>query len=193
MVVTDRRGRFDCDEARREVDARTVPAGLVAGRLRLEPGESLALRVLQPVRITLRMTSSDSTRVTAPMLSRAVVTALDSVGGKWLARSLGEGEFTVDALPVGTYTITVDGADLDEPVVAIGGPARVRVGADRPDEAIAVELRARPMRLRSFGEAIVKPAAPDASKTTVPSRERASTRAGEPAPERPTLSPRPNQ
>ena len=193
VVVTDRRGRFGCDEARREVDARTVPAGLVAGRLRLEPGESLALRVLQPVRITLRMTSSDSTRVTAPMLSRAVVTALDSVGGKWLARSLGDGEFTVDALPVGTYTIAVDGADLDEPVVAVGGPARVRVGADRPDEAIAVELRARPMRLRSFGEAIVKPAAPDASKTTVPSRERASTRAGEPAPERPTLSPRPNQ
>lgn len=206
VVVTDRHGRFACDDARREVDARTVPAGLVAGHLRLNRGEALPLRVLQPVRITLRMTSSDSTRVTRAMLERAIVTARDSVGGKWLARSIGDGAFTVDALPVGTYTIAVDGADLDEPVVAVGGPARVRVGVDMQDEGVDVVLRARPMRLRSFGEATNSvPAATSstsgaagaasatasvsstAAKSSVP-----AVRASEPVPERQAPTPKPN-
>jgi hypothetical protein len=171
-VLSDKSGRFQCDDARREVDQRSVPPGLVATRAVLAAGESVALRVLQPMRVTLRMASGDASRLSQEALAGAIVVARDSMGGQWRARSTGAGSFVIDALPVGSYTIAVDGSDLAEPVVPVGSPPRVDVGGDVITPAVDVVLRARPLRMRTFDGTAPLPTAPNA----VPATERAPER-----------------
>jgi hypothetical protein len=167
-VLSDRSGRFQCDQLRREVDPRSVPPGLVAPRVALGAGESVPLRVLQPMRITLRMTNADVSRLPQDALAGARVVAQDSLGGQWLARSTGGGSFVLDALPVGSYTIAVDGSDLAEPVVPVSSPPRVLIGGDQIAPRVDVVLRARPLRIRTFQGTDPLPTAPNATAAPVP-------------------------
>jgi hypothetical protein len=134
------------------------------------------------------MASGDASRLSQEALAGAIVVARDSMGGQWRARSTGAGSFVVDALPVGSYTIAVDGSDLAEPVVPVGSPPRVDVGGDVITPAVDVVLRARPLRMRTFDGTAPLPTAPNAEPATERAPERvlessadATSRAGQSA------------
>ncbi len=149
-VATDKNGRYACAQARHEVDARTVPTGLVAARPRVDHGEAIALHVVQPLHITLRVPSSDSSRISRAALSQVVVSARDSSGYAWRARALGDGRYVVDALPVGRYELTMDASAADEPLSLTGAAPMIDIGANADAHEVALDVRPRPLRMRSF-------------------------------------------
>lgn len=148
-VVTDGSGRYPCSQRRHEVDARTVPTGLVLTRSTFEANEAIALRVVQPLIVEVRVPPADSARVSSETLSKLTVLANDIAGGTWTARPLGGGRFLIDALPVGRYTIAVDAGAADEPLMIHGARPTVDVGAhDQP--TVELTVRPRPMNIRAF-------------------------------------------
>jgi len=149
-VATDKNGRYTCSQARHEVDARTVPTGLVASRPRVDNGESIALHVVQPLRITLRVPSSDSSRLSGTALSQVVISARDSSGYAWRARALGDGRYVVDALPVGRYELVMDASTADEPLSMTGAAPMIDIGANTAAHDVELDVRPRPLRMRTF-------------------------------------------
>lgn len=149
-VMSDAQGRFACAERRHQIDARTVPTGLVAPTAEVSTGTLVALRVMQPLRVTLRLADADSLRVSRTALLRAVVYARDSTGAHWYARASGDGVFVVDALPIGRYHIGVDPSAIEEPLTMESGEPVVRIGADNVSPAVTVSLKARPLRIKTF-------------------------------------------
>ena len=149
-VLTDKHGRFSCQDREQSVDVRSIPTGLVAATHRIEPGRELALRVMQPLHVSLRLSAADSARVSRDELSRAVVFARDSSGAMWYARANSDGRFVLDALPVGRYAIGVDATPLEEPLSMEGSEPSVVVDGTQSLAPVEVALRARPLRVRSF-------------------------------------------
>ena len=149
-VQTDKHGRFSCHDREQSVDVRSIPTGLVAATHRLVPGGELALRVMQPLQVSLRLTATDSARISRDELSRAVVFARDSSGAMWYARANSDGRFVLDALPVGRYAIGVDATPLEEPLSMEGSEPSVVVDGSQSLAPVEIALRARPVRMRSF-------------------------------------------
>lgn len=150
LVQSDGEGRFSCGEREQTLDPRTVPVGLLASRLGVTYGQPVALRVVQPVRVTLTLSGTDSLRVHADMLRKAIVYARDSVGALWYARIEAAGQYVLEALPLGRYTIGVDASALDEPLTVAGGAPVVEVGGRGVPAPVVVGLRSRPVRVKSF-------------------------------------------
>jgi hypothetical protein len=157
-VATDAQGRYSCSQPRQEVDARTIPTGLVAARPRVENGEAIALRVVQPLRITLRVPTADSARISRSSLGQVAVSVRDSSGYAWRARALGDGRYVVDALPAGRYAVVVDASNAEEPLTLTGSAPSVEIGAHGTAPEVVLDVRPRPLRMRTFS-----PDAPGAS------------------------------
>ena len=171
-VVTDKHGRYPCNQRVQEADARTVPTGLVAARSKVRSGEELALRVVQPLVVTVQVATGDSSRVPRSAIEKLVVMAKDSAGGTWTARPTGSGQFLMDALPVGRYTVEVDAGAADEPLVLVGETPIVQVGADA-QPSVTLEVRPRPLRMRTFAP-VVSPS--EDVRSTAPARPKAKAR-----------------
>ncbi|MCC7054532.1 MAG: hypothetical protein IT355_14780 [Gemmatimonadaceae bacterium] len=155
VVVTDADGRFSCQSGRDAVlDVRTLPAGVVAPSAsgpRARSSTDFALRPLASRVVRLVLAAGDSLQVRSSDLEAIVVTAHDSSGATWVARSVGNGVFSFDALPVGRFEIEIDASAVAEPL----RPATARpVLLVRPDEMPAtmeIEMRTRSVRVRQLG------------------------------------------
>jgi hypothetical protein len=174
-AVTDTKGRYACNERDQTVDTRSIPTGLVVSNAQVTVGTPIALRVVQPLRIILHVRASDSAMVSRSLLGQAIVTARDATGAQWYARATGDGEFRLDALPFGRYTIGVDASAIEEPLSS--SETTVEIDKVEP-ELVRIELRARPMRIRTFAA----PAPSEPRNTTVQPAE---------ANRNPTLNPTP--
>lgn len=146
--MTDTKGRYSCNNSSQEVDTRSIPAGMVASTGEITSGKPIALRVVQPLRVALSLRSSDGGVLPGDALAQALVFARDSSGVQWNARATTAGEFLLDALPVGRYTVGVDVSGIDEPLTA--NEQIVQVGGGTAPGVVQLELKARPMRIRTF-------------------------------------------
>lgn len=194
-VITDKSGRYPCSQRQHEVDGRTIPTGLVAAKARVVAGEPIALRVVQPLVVTVRVPGVDSQRVSVATLGRLAVSARDSAGTAWSARPIGDGRFLLDALPVGRYRIELDAGAADEPLVLVGTAPAVMVSADTPAD-VTLDVRPRPLRIRTFAPTptplsspSTTPATRDAARTDARrarvTGSKVRSRAERPAPTRP--------
>lgn len=156
--MTDTKGRYSCNNSSQELDTRSIPAGMVASTGEITSGKPIALRVVQPLRVALSLRSSDGSALPGEALAQALVFARDSSGAQWNARATTAGEFLLDALPVGRYTVGVDVSGIDEPLTA--SEQIVQIGGAAPG-VVQLELKARPMRIRTF--AASKSPLPDAA------------------------------
>ena len=145
--MTDTKGRYSCNNSSQELDTRSIPTGMVASTGEITSGKPIALRVVQPLRVALSLRSSEGSVLPGEALAQAVVFARDSSGAQWNARPTTAGEFLLDALPVGRYTVGVDVSGIDEPLTA--NEQIVQIGGDAPG-VVQLELKARPMRIRTF-------------------------------------------
>jgi hypothetical protein len=150
LVQTDGEGRFSCAEREQLLDARTVPVGLLAPTMAVSYGAPVALRVVRPVHVALTLTGSDSLRLRAMMLTDAVVFARDTAGGVWYARTDDRGQFVLDAIPTGRYTIGVDASALEEPLSMTDAEPVVQIGGAQTPELVTISMRARPIRVKTF-------------------------------------------
>ena len=155
IAVTDRSGRyrFGGDHpARIEVDARTLPSGLV-----LPPSNSadssrtreigLVAVAIVPIRLVL---DSLSTRVGPAELSKVVIFARDASGQLWTARAVRAGLALFEALPPGRYTVGLDASASTEPLRVVGELPVLDVtdGGGMPE--VTIRLQARRIRMREI-------------------------------------------
>lgn len=189
-VATDTHGRYACSQTRHDVDARTVPTGLVAARPRVAAGEAIALRVVQPLHITLRVPASDSARLSRAALSQVVVSARDSSGYAWRARALGDGHYVVDALPIGRYELVMDASAAEEPLALAGSAPTIEIGATANTPDVSLDVRPRPLRMRTFNSD-APGAIPVESATDAPTPTRSAAPARAAAPRTKTTGSRP--
>jgi hypothetical protein len=84
------------------------------------------------------------------MLTDAVVFARDSAGGVWYARSNDRGQFVLEALPSGRYTIGVDASALEEPLSMSDAEPVVQIGGAETPELVTISMRARPIRVKTY-------------------------------------------
>ena len=160
-VMTDARGGYALGGTSVEhvtVDPRSLPAGSLAPSSRLNAGDrDIGLITVTSVQIRLRVIESDSERVAAADLAHVQVQARDAAGRIWLARHTGATTLAFDALPPGTYRLSVDASESREPLFVVGDVPDLVIEAGRAPETRTIVLRARPVR---FGPSLPQRGAP---------------------------------
>jgi hypothetical protein len=152
-TVTDERGGFRFSTAQDgtpSLEARSLPLGFVAGAVSRKARNQydLAVTSLAPVRVELFVTGPDSSRVPRASLSAAVLVARDSAGMSWVARAVEGGSLLFDGLPPGRYTLSLDLADIAEPLKPDVDLPMLTVTSGVPGTQIRIGLRTRAIRIR---------------------------------------------
>jgi len=103
-------------------------------------------------------------------LAKAHVLARDSAGREWVARMTGPATATFESLPVGTYTLEFDLAELSEPLVP-RAPVPILTVSGKDSKSIRVTLDPRPIRMwngpGSKGTSPQKSAVPVGDKSSI--------------------------
>ena len=155
IVVTDDEGRFGCPAgARAAVDSRTLPTSMLApaaGLARSNTDDDIALRPLSVRQVRLVVAPDDSMQIRGTALDAMLVIAHDSAGTTWVARSLGGGLFTFEALPPGRYTLALDAGNVAEPVHTGSALPVLQVRSTSVAPVLVIELRGRIVRVKQLG------------------------------------------
>ena len=154
LVMSDADGRFACPAGRMAmVDARTLPAGVAgpAGGMGARADGDVALRPMAVRLVRLTVASEDSLQVGAGDLGDVLVIARDSSGATFVARSVGQGLFSFDALPIGRYEIEVDASAVSEPLRAMPEKSVLLIRPDVRAEVIEIAMKPRAMRVKQIG------------------------------------------
>ena len=83
-------------------------------------------------------------------LAKAIVIARDAAEREWSSRMTNPSTATFDALPVGTYTLDFDLAQLSEPLVP-RGPVPMLLVNGQKSESLTITLDPRPIRMWTPG------------------------------------------
>lgn len=155
FAVTDDRGVFvlagNASDTY-EVDARTLPMGLITPATTMAPStRAIGAVAVQPLTIELLLDPADQGRVTGDMLRDVEVIARDDAGHEWLARRTSGTSAIFDALPPGTYAIDVDATAVREPLRMAASPAPVRIRAGSAPAPVRITMRPRQLRFSTPG------------------------------------------
>ena len=155
VVVTDADGRFACPAGSRvTLDARTLPVGVLApaeGSGAVRADADIALRPLAVRMVRLFVAADDSLQFRSRELDAVVLVARDSAGTSWVARSVGQGLFSFDALPPGRYVLDIDASAVLEPLRAPATPTILLVRPSKSSPVIDIELHTRTVRVKQIG------------------------------------------
>ena len=147
-VVTGKDGRYRFAGATADavsVDARSLPLGWIATSEPRAAGGDVPLLALAAVDVRLHVADVDSSRVTRDDLARTVVTARDSSGRTWVARTVAPDVARFDALPPGRYIVGADFSQAHEPLRVAGASPDFLVG-DAPVPVVRLSVQPRPLR-----------------------------------------------
>ena len=171
-ILTGKDGRYRFAGATTEavsVDARSLPMGWITTTESRLGGGDVPLLALAAVDVRLFVAPVDSSRVTRDDLARTVVTARDSSGRTWMARSVTSELARFDALPPGRYTVGADFSQAQEPLRVAGAQPDFLVG-ESAVPVVRLTVQPRPLRFpvaRKAGADSVRgaggPASPSAS------------------------------
>lgn len=153
--VTGRDGRYRFMSTSTEpvsLDVRSLPLGWISTPRTEVAGGDIALVALSSVDVYLRTEAVDSTRVTREDLGKVIVTARDSTGRTWVARSVSPGRATFEALPRGRYETAVDFSQTTEPLRVSDDTPAFSVGSGAVP-AIHITVEPRPLRFPVAGRA----------------------------------------
>lgn len=170
-AATDEDGRLHFSSATSgppEIDVRTLPIGLVAPPFSARGSKQteIGLLALAAVDVHLALTDGAESRVAPNDLAKVEVSAVDSAGRAWLARSDEPGDARFEALPPGHYQLQVDASGATEPLRPAGELPSFDVVNGVPPAPLTVTLRARTLRVQAFTDGIaVVSAAPAAQHT----------------------------
>lgn len=169
QITTDSNGAFRCPESVVDVDASSVPVGLLPPRLAAMSQQDIGLRTMQPVLVQLHVSANDSVRLPIDVVAKALVAARDSRGLLWYARNVGDGRFAFESMPAGHYGLVFDAGDSDEPIRAEALP-EFDVSGDKSVPMIRVQVAPRALRIRTFGPNQASPDRQPAAGHSSPSR-----------------------
>jgi hypothetical protein len=152
-AVTDADGRFRFATSGVgviQVDVRSLPPGVVAPPTGAADSvrHEIGLVAVSSAEVHLVLVDGAASRVSAKDLAKVIVSARDSAGRSWLARSSGDAVVAFDALPPGRYTVEVDAAGSDEPLWPAAELPVLRVRDGATPLSVEVLLRARAMKVR---------------------------------------------
>lgn len=146
--VTGKDGRYRFAGASAEavsIDARSLPMGWITATESRLGGGDVPLLALAAVDVRMLVAPDDSSRVSRDDLSRTVVTARDSAGRTWVARSVTSDLARFDALPPGRYTVGADFTQAQEPLRIAGAQPDFFVG-EHAVPAVRLTVQPRPLR-----------------------------------------------
>lgn len=133
------------------VDARSLPAGWVAGPVTARDGRPVvALTSLSPVRVALALESDAIRRLDDTELERVTVVARHESGRAWVARRESATAAVFDALPPGRYRLDVIVDDGGEPLQLVGEPPEIEVRDGGGSRDIVITFRARQISIRKL-------------------------------------------
>jgi hypothetical protein len=150
-IVTDKDGRFRCaGDQTWSLDQASVPMGLVAPAVTSNRRvlRDVGLIEMKAIEVQVDLVDVDTVRVSRGELAKLIVSARDSAGQPWFARSVPGSRFVFDALPPGRYIVDVDASGIDEPL-RMRGTSEFIVGSERSTD-VRVTLTGRTMRIRAL-------------------------------------------
>ena len=150
IAVTDDRGSFYLAGKSREpveADARSLPMGWLLPSTTIPSAmRHIGALAVSPLQVSLSIDSADASRVPATELAKLVVSARDSSGWEWMSRRVSDSLVVFDALPPGTYTVSIDASAAREPLLPADGSRSVIVSSGRSPLPLRITLRTRQLR-----------------------------------------------
>jgi hypothetical protein len=150
-VTSDRAGTYSLPagvRGRLEVEAASVPIGLVVHpkiAMALEESRDFPLVPTGVLVVSVELPADEDGRRPEVDLALASIWLVDRDGREWVGRTLPTGGVSFENLPIGRYTVRLDGSRLSEPLrIFAGEQTEVQAGARATH---VVQLRGRAVRL----------------------------------------------